>query len=53
MSDRLLTSELAGTRPTPKYDGRCVYCGARCYGRACSVHKDLLLAEQATQRGTQ
>lgn len=29
-------------RPKRVYDGRCVYCGSRCHGRACAAHRDLV-----------
>lgn len=48
---RKLVAELAATRDAPTFTGRCIYCGCRCYGRACAAHRDLTLTEQQQQRG--
>jgi hypothetical protein len=43
---RLLMAAVTDKKPSPEFSGRCIYCSARCYGRACGSHADLLLIEQ-------
>lgn len=40
-ADRKIIAELAVERP--QHSGReCVYCGVRCYGKACPLHRGLI-----------
>ncbi|HEY8723464.1 MAG TPA: hypothetical protein VIL92_06345 [Gaiellaceae bacterium] len=43
---RLLVQAVSGQQDRPAFSGRCCYCGARCFGKSCRAHADLLLIEQ-------
>lgn len=48
---RQLIAAVANQQSSPSFAGRCMYCAARCYGRACPSHQDLLALEQQMFRG--
>ena len=49
---RELVRAIAAVRTLAGFAGRCAYCGARCNGRACPSHRDLVqLEEQLAREG--
>lgn len=47
---RRLMAAVTDQQALPSFNGRCGFCGSRCYGKACSAHSDLVLLEQQAMR---